>query len=49
MNQAPHFWAAKLTTRDQLITFWNLIREWGFSGETAYCRAIDGEKPSRKP
>lgn len=42
MNHAPHFFAAKLSSREQEIVFWNLVIEWGFSGETAYCRVVDG-------
>jgi hypothetical protein len=41
MSQAPKFFAAKLNAEQQLV-FWNLVNEWGFSGETAYCRIVDG-------
>jgi hypothetical protein len=41
MSQAPIYWANKLTQRQQ-NTFWHLITEWGFSGETAYCRTLAG-------
>jgi hypothetical protein len=41
MTHAPKFWAAKLPT-NKLTTFWNLVTEWGFDGETAYCRVMDG-------
>ena len=41
MTNAPIFWARKLTT-DQQIVFWHLVTEWGFSGETAYCRTLAG-------
>lgn len=42
MAHAPKFWAAKLTTSMQLVTFWNLVNEWNFSGETAYYRTLAG-------
>ena len=42
MAPAPKFWAVKLTAA-QRIVFWNLVVEWGFSGETAYYKALAGE------
>lgn len=41
MSHAPIFWAKKLTKEQQLV-FWNLVNEWGFFGETAYCRIVGG-------
>ena len=49
MTHAPKFWADKLTTAQQLKTFWNLVTEWHFSGETAYYKTLAGELPSRRP
>jgi hypothetical protein len=40
MMHAPSFWAAKLP-KDRQPLFWALVTEWGFTGETAYCRVID--------
>lgn len=44
MNQAPKFFADQLKTEDQKLVFWHLIVDWRFSGETAYCMAMSGEK-----
>lgn len=49
MTHEPRFWANKLTDDSQLMTFWNLVTEWRFSGETAYYKALAGEKPAYKP
>ena len=39
MTHAPKFWAAKLPV--QLVPlFWSLV-EFGFGGETAYCRVLN--------
>ena len=40
MAHAPKFWAAKLPHELQ-GEFWGLI-EFGFNGETAYCRVLAG-------
>jgi len=44
MTHAPKFFAAKLTTDEQRTVFWCLVTEWRFSGETAYYKALAGEK-----
>lgn len=41
MNHAPKFFADKLPA-SQRVLFWNLVTEWGFTGETAYCRIVSG-------
>ena len=38
MTHAPKFWAEKITTEEQKKIFWALVIDWGFTGETAYCR-----------
>lgn len=40
MTHAPSFWAAKLP-KDLVPLFWCLV-EYGFGGETAYCRVLSG-------
>ena len=45
MTHAPEFWARKLITDMQRVAFWCLVNEWRFSGETAYYKALNGEKP----
>ena len=39
MTHAPKFWAEKLP-KDLKGAFWALIN-FGFSGETAYCRVLE--------
>lgn len=41
MSHAPKFFADKLPA-SQRVLFWNLVTEWGFTGETAYCRIVSG-------
>ena len=47
MSAAPKFWADKLD-KEQQVTFWHLVNEWGFSGETAFCRTRSGAQIYRK-
>jgi hypothetical protein len=38
MNQPDSFFAAQLTTPQQLKDFWVLAKDWGYSGESAFCK-----------